>query len=303
MKILVVGDVIIDKYSHGRKLGVSAETPTIVAEYDRKDMFVGGAGLVVRNLLRLGCDVTLLTVTGPGESIDKLLIESTDPPLPEELHRFHHNPFVMEGWCLTRKHRYFVDEYKLLQYDVLNKGLWTVESEKTFAAAYEKLVEQNDSVVFCDNRHGVFNKNLAGAMVHMTGKRTSFVDCQVSQRGSSHNWFKTASCFVLNEKELTAVAGDRPRTNDQRAADISAAEDILEGEIVLKCGARGAETTAGMFPPTNVKVVDTCGAGDAFLAALVAKRDIMAANRWAALSTTYKGTIVPRTEDEDALPR
>lgn len=298
MRVLVVGDVIIDKYSHGKKLGVSAETPTIVAEYERKDMFVGGAGLVCRHLLRLGCDVTLLTVTGEGESIDALLHESTDPPTPEEMHRFHHSPFVLPGWCLTRKHRYYVDDYKLLQYDVLNKGSWMddIGLEKKFLERYEELVEKCDSVVFCDNRHGVFSKDLAGAMVYMSGHRDSFVDCQVSQKGGTHKWFTTAKYFVVNEKELgTLVHLDSPTR-------ITDAEEILEGKIVLKLGARGAATKDMLYPAPEVKAVDTCGAGDAFLAALISKRDIMEANRWAALSCTYKGTIVPRNEDEATLP-
>ena len=57
-RVLVVGDVILDTYVYGKKLGVSAETPTVVAEYDRTETFVGGAALVARHLLRLGAEVS-----------------------------------------------------------------------------------------------------------------------------------------------------------------------------------------------------------------------------------------------------
>ena len=288
-KVLVVGDVIIDKYTHGRKLGVSAETPTIVAEWEKKEMFVGGAGLVVRNLLRLGCDVTLLTVT--AESLTDLLIESSDPPTPEEMNRFHHSPFVMLGWKLTRKHRYFVDDYKLLQYDVLNKGQWDQESRRQFFKKYCDLVDRCDAVVFCDNRHGIFDQELAGAMTISSGERQSFVDCQVSQSAGRHEWFYSAKYMLLNERELNSYF---PYSGLGITNKIEELEDRWYTKILVKRGALGAQSAQEYYPGEPVTAVDTCGAGDAFLAALVSSNDIHFANKWAAASCTYKGTVVPQ---------
>lgn len=297
-RVLVVGDVIIDKYTHGRKLGVSAETPTIVAEWEKKDMFVGGAGLVVRNLLRLGCEVTLLTVT--GESITELLHESSDPPTLEEMNMFHHSPFVKLNWKLTHKHRFYVDDYKLLQYDILNRGTWDQDSRRHFFKIYENLVDKCDAVVFCDNRHGVFDQELAGAMVLASGERDSFLDCQMSQNSGTHDWYTTVKYMLLNEKEINSYF---PHSEIDLKNKIAELEDRWITKIVVKCGSEGAQTKEDYYPAFEVKVADTCGAGDAFLAALVSKRDITEANRWAALSTTYKGTYVPKIEDLERIRR
>src|SRR5262249_34021977 len=124
-----------------------------------------------------------------------------------------------------------------------------------------------------DNRHGVFTKELAGAMVYMFGKIETYVDCQVSQKSGTHEWFKTASYFLVNDKELNTLSDS---TN--MSLRIRRAEDILEGKIILKLGALGAHAGGMLYKAPQVNAVDTCGAGDAFLAALVARRDIMAAN-------------------------
>ena len=52
--ILLFGDSIVDVYVYGHALGISSETPTIVAHRDSQKVSLGGAFLVARNLLELG---------------------------------------------------------------------------------------------------------------------------------------------------------------------------------------------------------------------------------------------------------
>ena len=59
MKVLVLGDVIIDKYIYGTSERLSPEAPVPVVKYRREVESLGGAGLVYENLKSLGVDVTL----------------------------------------------------------------------------------------------------------------------------------------------------------------------------------------------------------------------------------------------------
>ena len=59
MKVLVLGDVIIDKYIYGTSERLSPEAPVPVVKYLREVETLGGAGLVYENLKSLGVDVTL----------------------------------------------------------------------------------------------------------------------------------------------------------------------------------------------------------------------------------------------------
>ena len=66
MKVLVLGDVIIDKYIYGTSERLSPEAPVPVVKYQRKVETLGGAGLVYENLKSLGVDVTLFETKQPS---------------------------------------------------------------------------------------------------------------------------------------------------------------------------------------------------------------------------------------------
>lgn len=310
-RVLVIGDVILDEYTHGNQLGLSAETPTIVAEWQKTERFVGGAGLVVRNLLRLGCQVILVTVTGPGESISTSLIESSDPPTMDEMNRLGYGPIQHEKWRLTQKKRFFVGPYKMVQYDIMNKGLYDQYLENVICEAFDIHQKSSDAVVVCDNRHGVMGYRLIDHIMKKRKRRDLkvYVDSQISQREGNHLSYFNCDALFLNEKEIQHVVytKDQFLLNEEK---IFEATKRTGTKIVLKMGPAGAlsyDPKVGELESSDgfsVKTVDTCGAGDAFLAAYVAKDgDLEFANRWAALSTTYKGTFVPKIEDLERIRR
>ena len=66
MKILIIGDIIIDKYIYGTSERLSPEAPVPVIKYQREVETLGGAGLVYENLKSLGVDVTLFETEQPS---------------------------------------------------------------------------------------------------------------------------------------------------------------------------------------------------------------------------------------------
>jgi bifunctional ADP-heptose synthase (sugar kinase/adenylyltransferase) len=314
-RVLVVGDVILDKYTHGTRLGISAETPTVVARLGKKEKFLGGAGLVARHLLRLGCTVELMTVVGPGEDCGR---DAAGWHLSQdEKDRFAPWVFPVKGWNMPVKHRFFVDDYKMVQYDVLNEGKWPTDAREEFFKHYQKIAGRAHDIIFCDNRHGVMDEALVRCMLEFSTADKDgpevYVDSQVSQKGSNHHWYAGADFMLMNERELkAAMLGEHPGI----IPDSDMMQEIsfrLATNVILKMGADGSSAFVGGTWIRNrapyANAVDTCGAGDAFLAALVASGEyrledrLQNANNWAARSTTYKGTIVPEVSDEGTLPR
>lgn len=311
MNVLVIGDVIIDRYTHGKKRGISAETPTVVGEFEREDMFIGGAGLVVRNLLRLGCEVTLLTTANCHEAaFYTFMHDQTDKLSPEETGRFRLEIYSLPGWNFTEKRRYYVDSYKLLQYDVLNRGGYVQHQSEAFLHKFRMQLDVGgfQAVVICDNRHGVLTPDVAAGILNISKayRVMTYVDSQVSQKSSNHSWYKGADWILVNNSEAIGLLqfGITTELYGSSSIDFSPLTKLLDANIVVKLGAAGAMTFyrdgsseygAG-FSYEN-PVVDTCGAGDAFLAAWVRYGKLYDANRWAGLSTTYVGTVVPGPEN------
>ena len=66
-RVLLIGDTIVDLYTYGSAMGLSAETPTIVSRFKEVRRTLGGAAFVCRNLLELGAQVDFITLTGCDE--------------------------------------------------------------------------------------------------------------------------------------------------------------------------------------------------------------------------------------------
>jgi bifunctional ADP-heptose synthase (sugar kinase/adenylyltransferase) len=172
-KVLVVGDVIVDRYRFGERLGLSAETPTFVAKHIEQKDVLGGAANVCRQLTDLGSDVRLLTMGGTEQKIDGFVTEIVRA----------------EGWGFSIKERFFVEGYKLLQYDHLFENKHThVTREHLYEEFKFHLGWHPDVVVFCDNRHGTFDTLAASVMLMITRQWDVpvLVDSQVSQKTSNH---------------------------------------------------------------------------------------------------------------------
>ena len=302
-RTIVIGDVIIDQYNRGGAIGISAETPTIVAELEKTELFVGGAGLVVRHLLRLGQKVDLLTAVGVGErSIINLIEMSSDPFIDDEIHMFYDSSIVIDGWKTTTKIRNFVGNYKMLQYDVRNSIRLDDRSRQSMIVQFDILFDRARNVVICDNRHGAVDAQLARHVIEKCASKhvPVFVDSQCSQNEANHADYVYADVFFMNEREVDSLVRGNweldGATKENQAEFVR--KFLLAKKVILKLGAAGAtefSTWGGIhMPGEKVATVDTCGAGDAFLAAYVATGSIEKANHWAALSTTYLGTIVPK---------
>lgn len=297
MKVLVIGDVILDEYTYGTKRGLSAETPTIVANFTRKESFVGGAGLVTRNLIRLGNYTTLVTVG--DKNLTRVMESSSDQLSFDELLSSRFIVLPLSGWIFSEKKRFFVDKYKLLQYDVINEGKWSQNDENDFIELCYAHITNNDAIVLSDNRHGLFSEKIVKKIISFCKrkKKPVYVDSQVSQSVSNHEWYKGANYIFLNDVESHKVA----QKTKGKGSELEKVRKFLRSDIVYKRGERGAVLQSNTVKISNgikVNAVDTCGAGDAFLAAFVSsKNDLDFANQWAALSTTYYGTVVPKLED------
>lgn len=327
--VLVLGDVIIDEFTYGTKIGVSAETPTVVAKFDRHERFVGGAGLVVRNLLRLGAKVMCVFPSSVSDTISKQFIGSTDGPNKAEMLRLTEISTgtalqdLFSSWKHPEKRRYFVDGYKMVQYDVLSDRVHTRSTVQVLKDRLTSILSPGvhqrlhhdpiTSVIVADNRHGSINKEFAELIVDLTNNENVplYVDSQISQSQSNHAWYNGATNMVLNEREFEELTGTIPICNSASRDFELACGDLVSHlgltRLYIKLGPRGSvcydplnSCSKMRFSITdqNIQVRDTCGAGDAFLAALVVSEGNQAlANRWASASVKLSGTRVPRIEE------
>lgn len=296
--VLVVGDVIIDRYVHCSRRGLSAETPTIVGNFQREDAFLGGAGVVVRNLMRLGHNVVLLS---PTDWDIEYIVNSPDNFSDTELARVSLTAYPGGlDFHPTEKIRYFVEGYKLFQMDKLcNPEI--LNHDDLFQLFLSRL-DWADCVVISDNRHGMMKESFIRNIVVscQEKKKKLFVDSQVSQEKSNHHLYAGCDFMFLNDREREILL------DDESCESMRNLSKKFDCNLIFKHGSNGSSCCLKdgfqlYAHPFKVNAVDTCGAGDAFLAAFVSSDDMLFANKWAALSTTKIGTMVPSLSELDKL--
>ena len=196
------------------------------------------------------------------------------------------------GLPTTTKHRFWCGGYKLLQVNRVESILNNAASEDAVLDSLLSLhISAGDIVVFADYRNGLLTEYIVAAVIRRCEEvgAITFADSQVSKRPSNHEWYEYVDIMFVNEHEERYVPGS------------------FCGRLVVKHGANGAsehyDDQEIHVPGHSINVVDTCGAGDAFLAAYVyqylrnPRTALEFANRWAALKCTKSGMETPSLED------
>jgi D-beta-D-heptose 7-phosphate kinase/D-beta-D-heptose 1-phosphate adenosyltransferase len=295
-RLIVIGDIIVDEYNTGEALGLSAETPTIVARHVGLRRSLGGAALMVRNVIALGGNAVFVSIHG-------------DDVYRSDIERFEHAHLVkrmaaIAGRQTTVKSRYWIDGYKLLQWDRLDHSPISEPSVDHLLSDIRRNLSDCDAIIVSDYRHGLISPSFAAALVGVANQadKPIYIDSQVSQRSANHRWYAGATLFCVNEREARGIypefdPADLPNT-------LAAIKAILNAQsIVFKRGADGCCALLGdayvTVPAAKVQVIDTTGAGDAFFAALslspvpLTVECLGFANLWAGISTTIKGPEPP----------
>jgi len=292
-KVLVIGDTIVDHYVRGTLLGTSAETPTIVAREIGEEFSLGGAFLVCRNLLQLQAQVRFISLLGKDREAQ--FVESFEHPNFELL------SVSDPDRKTTVKRRYWVDGYKLLQFDQLDERPLSLEHQEEVVSIVSKEIASASAVILSDYRHGLLTEGLIPRLVSLVTEsgKPLYVDSQVSQKKANHALYHGAEYMCLNRKEACAVC---PELESELQFE-PLLQTLGSKNIIIKDGERGSiahiegkEYSTAAYP---ANVVDTCGAGDAFLAAFsltdssYPKESLFIANTWAGLSTQIAGPQPP----------
>lgn len=295
-RVLLVGDLVVDIHHYGTNSRKSSEADILVGSHQKSVISWGGAGLVARNILALGGLVTFVSVL--GDDYEKKAESFSHKNLKI---RF----FVEKGRKTMVKERFLIDSKKVLRWNKGDSGPISPKMEKAILDFVKRSLKSFDVLLISDYRHGVMIKSLAESLVKEGRKQNKpvYVDSQVVKGGKgNHNWYRGATLVCLNEREAESVdPGFSPRTIENSLKRISRIFGI--SNVVVKLGEKGSASLIGnnyIFTPGHkVKALDAVGAGDAFFAALAllpgnfSPEDLELVNKWAALSTTIRGTEPP----------
>jgi D-beta-D-heptose 7-phosphate kinase/D-beta-D-heptose 1-phosphate adenosyltransferase len=266
LRVLVVGDLMVDRYVRGDIHRVSPEAPVPVLTKTEEQWVLGGAANVAHNLSRLGAEVECVGVLGRDEAGGFARSDLRNLGVG------------VTGICLdagrptTKKTRIIAQRQQILRIDDEDAAPINARIEKKLTAGLSDRAARVDAVIVSDYAKGVLTEKVLRTV--LDGAARASVPVLVGPKGTNFAKYRGATAIVPNRLEAERATGvdEREEGGLRRAAERIAG---LTGchAVVITLGGDGAVI---FQPPSRMEAVrgesaevfDVTGAGDTFLSVL-----------------------------------
>ena len=264
LKVLVIGETIIDKYVFCEALGKSGKEPHLVLRDLYEETYLGGVIAIAKNISSFCKKVTVLSCLGRDKKLNlikrklsknisfKYLIKSNSPTIVKKRYLEH------------------VSKNKVLGVYSLNDDLINSKEELSFNKMILKEIKKYDVVVVSDYGHGLIT-NRTAKLIYKSAKFLA-LNAQANAANTGYHTiqkYNNVDCVVINEQELRQELRNKNEKVENLAKKLAKILNIKN--LVITRGDEGAflfdSKTKNIFysPAFASKVVDKVGAGDTML--------------------------------------
>lgn len=265
LRLLVVGDAMLDEYLWGEVERVSPEAPVPVVHVRRESLALGGAANVVRNAVAMGARCTLCAVAGRDADGDRLV------DLLKDLGVEAGGVLRVEGRPTTRKTRVEARAQQVVRLDRETDAPVPAAVARALLRAIDEALPGANGVVLEDYGKGLLTPSLVRAILRRA--READLPVAVDPKGDLAA-FRGATLVKPNLREVEQLTGIRINGPDDLARAAARLRRRLGGAaLVVTRGADGMSVFEGEGPGMDVpiarsEVFDVQGAGDTAIAAL-----------------------------------
>jgi D-beta-D-heptose 7-phosphate kinase/D-beta-D-heptose 1-phosphate adenosyltransferase len=308
VRVLVVGDAMLDEYLFGAVSRISPEAPVPVVDVKGRRYVAGGAGNVAANVASLGAAVTLLGVYGVDRNadlLDRVLAEAAVHRC--EMIRCTTHPTIS-------KTRVIAGQQQIVRFDCEDRTPYPESVIATLLEKFDALISSADVCVFSDYGKGVLTDRFCQSAISRAneeGKQTI-----VDPKGADYAKYRGCLLITPNQREAGEAVGLAIDTEDQLA---KAGERLLQrlpgSSVLVTRGPDGMTLFQPGRPPITVatvaqQVFDVVGAGDTAVAALAVamggrlpmESAMRLGNFAAGIAVGKHGTVAVRWEELLAHP-
>lgn len=266
LRVVVVGDLIVDEYINCDPLGMSQEDPTIVVTPIRSDRFIGGAGIVAAHARGLGAKVRYVGVTGEDDAAAYAR---------ETLAGFRvDSSFIAdESRPTTLKQRYRANGKTLLRVSHLKQHDISRELADRLFGIVSGALDQCDLLMFSDFNYGCLPQALVDKIAAKCREKNIMMvaDSQASSQISDVSRFRGMHLMTPTEHEARLAVRDYTSglvVLAERLREQAAAQQLfitLGSEGLLIHAGEQNEMQTDQLPALNTVPRDVSGAGDSLL--------------------------------------
>lgn len=287
-KILVIGDLILDRYIWGRVNRISPEAPVPVVEVSHESFLLGGAANVAHNIVSLGGHVTVVGIAGNdrgGDIIKKMMEEKG----------IRCEGIVWGSRSTTVKTRVIAHNQQVVRFDRENKTKVDGRMLGRVLDYIGSAISTHDAVIISDYKKGVVSGELMRDILKKSRPKRLFIS--VDPKVGHFHYYQHVSLITPNVNEASVASG----------IDIKDEESLMEaGKLLLRklsCDAvlitRGEHgmslfrnDTVVHIPTAAKNVYDVTGAGDTVIAAFTLAHAAGARMEEAAVIANHAAGIV-----------
>ena len=265
LKVLVIGEAIIDKYVFCETLGKSGKEPHLVLRNLREEVYLGGALSIARNVSDFCKKITILSMLGQEKEYEKYIKKILTKKIKSQFLYKSKSPTIVKKRYLEH-----ITNNKVLGIYTLNDELLNKKDESIFEKMILKEIKKHDVVIVSDYGHGLITKKLAKLLC----KNSKFLALNAQANASNAGYhsiqkYKGVDCVVINETELRQELRDKNEKLDILTKKLTKMIGI--NNLVITRGSGGAILYSSKdkkyfyCPAFASKVVDKIGAGDSML--------------------------------------
>ena len=267
LKVLVIGDLIIDEYITCEALGMSQEDPTVVVTPLDTTRFIGGAGIVAQHASGLGAQVEFVSVSGSDEARDYAKNAFKKSGVNAHL-------IVDESRPTTIKQKFRSKGKSLLRVNHLHQDAINSSLQDKIIKIIDSVIEDVDLLVFSDFNYGCLPQLLVDKLIKLANAHNVMLaaDSQSSSQIGDISRFRGVNLITPTERE--ARISSRNHEDGlvvlvQQLKKLSSTDNIFlkmgeEGMFIYSGDTNGNELTDSISA-LNTSPRDVAGAGDSLL--------------------------------------
>ena len=265
LKVLVIGEAIIDEYQYCETIGKAGKEPVLVARHVSTERFPGGIIAVANHAAAISDHVTMLTCLGRIDSQEDFVVRQTKPKVAKLFHYLEEAPTIIK--------RRFVESYplqKLFEVYVMADIDRHAAQSAAICDQLSAILPQFDVVLVADYGHGLITPEVSSVLC----KQARFLAVNAQVNAGNHGFntvskYSRANFISVSEREIRLEAR-RPR-GDLREIVSEISERMSCDRIIITRGEQGCLCYSRVegfceIPAFTGRVVDRVGAGDAVLA-------------------------------------
>ncbi len=267
LRVLVIGDVMMDAYVLGKVTRISPEAPVPIISLENEEERIGGAGNVALNLVALGAKPIIATVIGNDTNGEKLsdLLKSNGISVDGVI--------FSEKRKTTVKTRVISNKQQLLRIDSEDTFPISKTEENLLINRVENLIESRlDAIIFEDYNKGVLTENLISKVIEIANKNN--IPTTVDPKKENFFAYRNVTLFKPNLKELKEGMNVNFNISSNKI-DFEMAVDSLEQKLnneisfitLSEHGVFIKNSTNKHYAKAHLRnIADVSGAGDTVIA-------------------------------------